>query len=755
VRTGSAATRSIWLLLALVAALPFVRPALGGESLFFRDLARHFLPLRLFALEGVRRGELRYWNPLVHEGIPAPFPPLSGPLELLQVLWPSEAGVSFFLFLHVPLAALAFAWLWRSTGGGRTGAFTGGLAYALGGFSLSMINLYVYVQAVAWAPLLIGGLLRASSGDRRRVALAALAVAGALCTMGAEIVAQALLAAFVLVLVRSSPTTRRTTAVATLAALALGVVLAAPTLVALAGVAARSPRAEGFPTAVVLAHSIHPLTWLQVVIGDFYGDLGRLTDRFWGSNYFPRGFPYVLSLYLGATVVGLAVMGAAQKTEERAGLLALLAGAVFVALGRWGGLEPVVDAIPALHAFRFPTKAFYTVHLVIALLAARGADAVRRQPGAGAAALAAPGALLLLTALLSSTRGAATSWFVAGFFPPGTPDALRWAELRHMATDAAIGGLLALTAATGALLVHRGRVRPALLSVLLPAVVAADLLRTGAGLNPTVSAAFWRPSPEVAALAATLRDGSRTYVCEPQASAAYWHGRAEHASAHEVWTFAVALDTLTPSTNMGHHVPTAQSEDMTSLVPAAAAPAEGEGCHDFARLVPRLREAGVGHVLSLDALSDPDLLPRALIQPARIRPAQIHAYDLRDPAPVVELRSSGSSRPLTVDESPGHLTVQLPEPATGLVVVRQNVAPGWTARVDGRTTALSAVDGRYLGVEVHGGARTLHLDYEVPGLRAALVAALAGTLAVAWLARPRLTVSSGSRRAGAGGQPGS
>src|SRR4029077_13408680 len=53
---------------AVAAALPFARGLLRGESLYFRDLATNFFPVRRFLVEGLLRGELRYWNPYLHEG---------------------------------------------------------------------------------------------------------------------------------------------------------------------------------------------------------------------------------------------------------------------------------------------------------------------------------------------------------------------------------------------------------------------------------------------------------------------------------------------------------------------------------------------------------------------------------------------------------------------------------------------------------------------------------------------------------------
>src|SRR2546428_292258 len=149
---------------AAVAALPFARGLLSGHAFFFRDLSLHFFPLRRFALDGLRAAELRYWNPYLHEGIPSPFPPISYPIELLQLLHPDEWGLSLVLALHVPLAALAFLALGRHLGLDPVAAAAGSFVYALGGFWLSTLNLYLSAEAIAWGPLVILGARRTIGG---------------------------------------------------------------------------------------------------------------------------------------------------------------------------------------------------------------------------------------------------------------------------------------------------------------------------------------------------------------------------------------------------------------------------------------------------------------------------------------------------------------------------------------------------------------------------------------------------------------
>ena len=487
-------------LVAVVAFLPFARGVLAGSSFYFRDLSRHFFPLRRFAAEGLRQGELRYWNPLVHEGEPLSLLPLSYPPDLLHALLPVEWTFSLLLALHVPLAALLFYALCRELGLARPAAAGGAAVYALGGFALSSLNLYVYVQAMAWAPLVVRGFLRTARGTWRDAAVAALALGIALTTSGVEIVAQSVLLG--LVLAWPAPSFRTWGRFAFVAGLGLG--LAAYVIVPMSGLVSQSARGAGFPTDVVLAHSIHPLAFLQVLVAGLFGDPAQGAGGFWGQRFSPLGFPYVLSLYLGAATLVLGVLGSLEGRMRRRLLLVLFVAAV-VCLGSRAGLGPLVDALEPLRRFRYPSKAFFTVHFAVALLAARGLGRVYRGKESDFRRLVwlslPAGGLLAAAPLLPALLPKATTWFVAGFFPP----AMAWSErLRHlgfMTGDAAVGGLAALAVGIVALAAWRRRLTPEAAAVAMAGLLAADLLRAGAGLNPMVTSSFFTLSPEMASVA--------------------------------------------------------------------------------------------------------------------------------------------------------------------------------------------------------------------------------------------------------------
>lgn len=755
------------LVAAGVASLPFAHGLLLGHALFFRDLSGQFFPLRRFVVEGLLQGELRFWNPYLHEGEPLTLLPIGYPLDLLQALVPNEWGLSLVLALHVPLGAVLFMRLAQALGRGPAAAAGGALVYALGGFCLSTVNLYVYVEAMAWAPLLALTLLRAADGGRRELAWAALATALALSTTGLEIVAQAVLLGLVLGLSRG----RWRRAGAPLAGLTLGLALSAPLLLFLGGLARSGERGLGFHANVVTAHSIHPFTFLQALVGDLYGELPNLVNHWWGVRFFPLGFPYILSLYLGAAALVLAVAGLADRSLPRRPLLLLGAVAGWVCLGRFAGLDAVVELSPWLRMLRFPTKAYFTLHTLVALLVASGLQLLAAAPRPwrlAAAAGLALGLPLAAVPWLPALLPAQVAWFRGHFFPPGWPEPARARALADLLQDARVGGLLALAVAGLAALVLSRRLRPAAGAALAAAVVAADLLRAGMGLNPMVSPAFYQGSSELQAISQRLRaSGARLFTCEPESARAYFEARALRPE-HDWWTFAAFMEAQVPYFNMNERLPTALTIDRTMLVPVERVLAPEEAaCGAVPQVLQRLRAAGVSHVLSLSPLEHADLERVASWSPQRLAPLVLHLYALRAPLPLRFV--AVDARPAARDERAGGadgatLVEGLPFEARGargqlladsessdeirlavrsdrptVVVVRDAFAPGWSASLDGQPVPLLRADGRHRAVAIPAGDSQVRLRYRPPGVRAGLALSGLALLAVALLLRPAPT----------------
>jgi hypothetical protein len=723
------------MLVAAAAFLPFARGVFGGRAFYFRDLSVYFFPVRRFVVDGLRSGEVRFWNPFVHEGEPLPLPPVGYPFDLLQVLWSSEAGLSALLALHLSLAAVAMFFLARELGQGREGAALSGLVYALGGFALSTVSLYVYVEALATAPLLILAFSRAAKGGARALAWAAAAAAVVLSTTALEFAGQAVLAG--IVLARPS---RGAAFVRLGTGIVLGACLASVPLGIVAGLVAASARGAGFPADVVLAHSIHPMTLVQAVVAGLFGDPALGAARFWGQNFFPGGFPYFSSLYLGALAIALGLLGASRPGYVRNSLVVLAALGAIVSLGRFGPVGFLVDWAPALHRFRYPSKAFFLVHLAAALLAGRGVDSLPRAEERGrwrwlAGLLALFAALLFFVPATPRAAPETVRWFLLHFFAPEATAEQRALWFSEIAADAARGGLVCASAAlvVGALLARR--LAPRVAGLILVALVGGDLIRAGAGLNPMVTDAFYRLSPEMSGHLAALREGGRVFSCDVGQSAAYLRTRPLRPD-QDAWTFALMRETLTPSLNLGPRVPSALSLDLTMLTPAPRVlPLDLASCRSPVVILPRLQEAGVGHVLSLDPIEAPGFELTALGRPSEIAPLAVHLYRVLEPRPFVEMARPASSDAVSSKvaregDGPGRLDFVVQAGHAGSLVVREGFDTGWSARVDGRPAPIRPTGAGHMALEVPAGQSRVSMAYRPKGLLVLVAMTVGAALAV-------------------------
>jgi hypothetical protein len=425
-------------------------------------------------------------------------------------------------------------------------------------------------------------------------------------------------------------------------------------------------------------------------------------------------------------------------------------------LGRWVGLAALAEAAPALRVFRFPVKAFFTVHTCCALLAALGLDALFGERGprawrllAGLAGGAA--ALLLAVPALPGIAAGPTRWFLEGFLPPSYSWERRVAVAQLIGTDAALGGLGALLTAGVALLVLTRRLPAHRAAAALAAVAAGDLLRAGAGLNPTVTRSYYALSPEMQRVAAEARSsGGRVFSCDPEASPAYFRARRLQ-SQHDVWTFAAAMETLTPAFNVSFGVPTALSRDLTMLVPESRVltPEELEG--DIAGVLERLRGAGVSRLLCLGPLTHPGLVHAGAVSPRRIAPLVVQIYDLPRAPPLREvarevLRASSreqaealwrgqldarggvavegvgqeardvSGQVLGSVEGADRISIEAQADGPTVLLVRDAYAPGWSASVNGARAAVLRANGRHRAVAIGPGHSSVVLSYDPPGL---------------------------------------
>jgi hypothetical protein len=717
--------------LAVVIAclLPFSKMLVLGQSFYFRDLGASFIPDRLYILEHMLRGQTAYWNPLVHEGEPF----FGGsvwdyPLNLLQLLIPSEFGISLFLVLHLAFAAIAFLALLRDLGVRPLAGALGALVYALGGYSLSLINLYVYVPTLAWGPLFILLFRRAVEGaGLRAVALAALAH-GMLVTSGGIEIALQVCVIGVLVAPPANPGRFLRSAAVALLGLGLSAAVIAPTLENLD----TSARAHGLPTVDVLAFSVSPMVFLQAAIANLFGNPVKVWTEWWGVRFFSNLYPYILSLYVGPLVLALAAAGLTTRRKYVGRFALLIAVAVVVCLGANAFWTPFFDLSPKLRFLRFPVKAFYSVQFALALLASFALDAILDggRDGLRRAARFAMAASVLFTGLIlvAPLAPQATHWFMDQLVPGGLGQSLRDQITNLVARDAAVGGGVAFVGTIVLFLTLRGRLAPSLAASALVALVAADLIRAGAGLNPAVSSTFFELSPEMYAHLSLLRSGGRTFSCEVMGAETYRDAVRAGLSDPNELAWMASKDTLSPEHNLREGVPTAFSVDHKMTVPAERVMIPDLArCRNFAFIAPRLRSAGVDRVISLDPLDDPELRLLAEVAPRRIAPAIVRIYELAGAVPRF-------SHPVAiVEDDPDRVVLNVTLDESSTFVVRDAWAPGWTAEVNGISAPLVRTDDGHRSLALQKGVSRIDMRYEPTKLRPGIRITLASLFACAAL----------------------
>jgi hypothetical protein len=741
--------------LALLASLlPVAGAVVPGLTYYFRDFTVTFYPQRwLFATE-IAAGRLPAWNPFVQEGtflLPALYP-----VDLLHALGPSPAWVSWLLTLHFPLAAAAAYGLARQLGVRPGGAGLAGALYASAGLAASSLNLYVFLQAYALAPLVALTLVRALEQGGRAIAIAALVLGAALSTLAVEFVGQAALLGLVVGQAWRSP--RRG-----VSAVTLGVALAGLPVAILLGLLGETARGAGFGAEVALGHAVHPFGLVQVVVPQLFGSLAAPVESWWGHAFFSRGFPYFLSFHLGPLALALAVAGAATPGRGRRALLGLGALGLLYALGPWGGLAPLLQRVPGASLFRFPSKAMLLPTLAAVLLAGRGWDRV------SAGEVRALGRTCLgLLALLASLAAAFLAFPGAALAALGGDPAV--ASRAHAWVPAACVAPLALCLAGAALALAAGRAvvtapRAALVVALL---AAADSVVAARGMNPQVPARYFELLPELRALHLDELGGGRVFSYGMDDSPALRAFLAGQPPGAALWSFFVSRQMLTPYTNVLDRVELAEAKDLTSLVPNP--PELRPEDHDPARvgsILDYLRNQAVSRVLSLDPLQHADLRELAIV-PTGAAGLSIHVYELLRPWPRVSLAcrahpaqregalglpfdkrfdplrdvavepgapaascSSGTARVLHLGLRDEEHEVESDGP--GYLVVRSAQARGWTASVDGVPARVYRANGRHRAVAVPAGRHRVLLHYDPPGLWSGLALFAAGALGVVTL----------------------
>lgn len=563
-------------LLSLIATLMFFSVLVGRENFYMRDLTRYYYPTKQILREIYLQGEIPYWNRLFSAGQPMAANPeheVFYPLTWLILLPSYDLGYRLHILVHVYIGLLGMYALLRSMRARPPAAFTGALAFGLGGIYLSYINLLPILFCAAWIPLTCLYMRKFILAPRLRTFLIASLFLG-LQFLVAEptTVMQTglILGSYALYRGWYSPRRwlRMALNVASVGAVSIAAFLvgAAQMLPAMDHVG-DSARSRAFEFSLVSAWS---LPWAKLAELIYPNILGHIAvDRvmwYWGGGLYPgMGSPFLFSIYCGLAITAFAV--AAIFTRPRGSFLVLVL-ALFSLVLALGSNTPLLKFLYDHHiaaSIRYPEKFILIAMFAVIIMAARLIDQMLRgDDRVREAALGFALAVTMVAVVVS----------IATF----TPIYAKWfMRLWSLKPNGATTVMLNLSKSDWMIAAGRGIIFCALLATLrmikrpiwLAAAglfLVADLWLVVRELNPTMPGAFFQQKAPVAA--ALAKDHSQYRVFHE----ADWYGQEEIARQYfstgkaVYWIVRNGLFPMTPA-GVGVHTVLERDYDKTALIP--------------------------------------------------------------------------------------------------------------------------------------------------------------------------------------------
>lgn len=144
------------LVLAALLLIVFKDVIFSDHVFVKRDISRYYYPLRKFAADTFRQGEIPLWNPYLFCGTPLHasiqnsvfYPP-----SLIYYLMDTARGFGFFIILHIFLSGLLMYLFMKSCGASKQGSFLAGLTFAFSGYLMSAVSLTISLSSITWFPL--------------------------------------------------------------------------------------------------------------------------------------------------------------------------------------------------------------------------------------------------------------------------------------------------------------------------------------------------------------------------------------------------------------------------------------------------------------------------------------------------------------------------------------------------------------------------------------------------------------------------
>lgn len=369
---------------ALVVAV-YAVPLFARRNFSGRDLIAYNLPMESVIHDAYARGRLPVWSADVSGGRPLMPNPNAGALYPVRALLsplPFPLSAKLFPVLHWILAGLGVLALCRACGRSAAAAWVAAVTYVFSGVGVSEVFFPHIHPGMTLLPWILWALARpAASSGRRILPLSCLFaldfLAGDVFTGSLAIASAALWIAL-----EPAPSPRGRELAALAAAVGLGVLAAAPQIVATALWIPYTNRAVlGIKLSESIYFSIHPLRLLELVVPYPYGAAWDMTlHSLWGWPLFHgRSIGIFNTLYCGAFAVVAAAV--TWRSKERGARFSRVLLAISLAVAVLPSLVPIAWALGVASPLplRNPEKLAVAIVLALALLSGIAMDALRAR----------------------------------------------------------------------------------------------------------------------------------------------------------------------------------------------------------------------------------------------------------------------------------------------------------------------------------------------------------------------------------------
>ncbi len=726
---------------ALAVLAPFAPAWVGGRQILWADTFRLYAPVRHLVADALRAGHLPLWNPYSATGMPLFAEAMHGvlhPVSLLTAAVDPAGHVDPLIFGYLVLAALGSYALARALGTSTVAAVLAGIAYALCGYVVSMSTNLVYLAGAASLPWLLAAGRAVGTGAR---GAAAVAVATALGALAGEF--QSLMFGLVVALVLAAEGGGRRAVLRAAAGEILGLALAAVQLVPSWIHLGRTVRSRGVFMLELREWALSPWRLVEWISPGFFMRFDRDGDAVYGAlgKFGLMDFPFASSVFIGAPVLLLAARGVRGRTGRV--LLACACVALWLALGHQLGAAALLSKVPLWGKFRYAEKLMGPVSLLVAVLAARGLDAVRGE-GAGRAperwawgvavvgaiggGVAALGGLDTVMPVAGKRLASGATWVVAG--STATALLLRAARSHPRSRRAALAAIAAVvwigSATATQFAYHAG----------LPFDGAAITRRIPADVQLTrLATPFGGPGPPVEGgddFDRTNRSEGRlgmpNYNVQLGVDALdVYTGLVPMRYANVRWAFLDERWLLFRRFGATHAVipwPTDAQERRVAEIATTRA-----------RLLFRDARERV------DVWELPHREWATFAGALSVAPGPTEALDglrriwaQRSDAAIVEARESdfgtAPGRVAAIERHPERLRIEAEADGEGFLVVNDAYSEGWEAEIDGRPVPIHPVDALVRGVRWPPGRHVLTMAYRPPEVAAGLAVTAAALVVI-------------------------